>query len=502
VNVNTKIAEPLFDEVARVIARRTGLHFPPERRNDLERGLRQVACELEFDDLETCLRWLASASLSRQQIETLASHLTIGETYFFRETKALEIVERQILPGLMTGRRDDRRLRFWSAGCCTGEEAYTLAILFARAIPDLDRWSITLLATDINHHFLSKAEAGIYTEWSFRNTPGWIRNQYFTKRNDGRFEIIPQLKKMVTFAQLNLAEDVFPSQTNNTNEMDVIVCRNVFMYLSPGHVSTIGRQFHECLIDSGYLLVSPSDTSLELASHFDPVHRSGAILYQRRANSVEQGTFQRLTNGSAPSTLWVADCAPHLQAEGGSSNLHEVDTLPSTGADSVARVTPEVAYENAAVLAADMNCTTEADKKDQVPDGGPEMALLARDHANRGNLGEALVWCDRAIVRDKTNPASHYLRATILQEQGVLDEAARALERALYLDPNFVLAHFMSGTVARLRGKGKASNKHFENTKLLLSGCPQTEILPESGGITVKRLMEIIVQTTAREDLR
>jgi chemotaxis protein methyltransferase CheR len=128
--------------------------------------------------------------------------------------------------------------------------------------------------------------------------------------------------------------------------------------------------------------------------------------------------------------------------------------------------------------------------------------LLARVHANQGKLAEALAWCDKAITRQKMNPGIHYLRATILQEQGALDEAVRSLRRILYLDPNFALAHFTLGTVALQLGRSEASDKHFENARLLLATYPQEEILPESGGITARRLTEIIVRTTARKALQ
>src|SRR6266478_3357668 len=259
--VSDKISNQLLDEVAELVAGRIGLHFSPERRSDLERGLRAAASEFEFDNVESCLQWLSSSPLTRSQIEILASHLTVGETYFFREKKGLAILEQNILPNLINSRRNDRRLRVWSAGCCTGEEPYTIAILLAGMIPELDRWNVTLLATDINPRFLSKASAGVYSDWSFRDTPEWIRSRYFHKAKDERFEVISHVKNMVSFAYLNLAEDAFPSLTNNTNAMDIIVCRNVLMYLAPTHVRTICQKFYRSLTESGWLVVSPSDTS-------------------------------------------------------------------------------------------------------------------------------------------------------------------------------------------------------------------------------------------------
>src|SRR6266446_976949 len=177
-------------------------------------------------------------------------------------------------------------------------------------IPDLSRWDVTLLATDINPRFLSKASAGVYSDWSFRDTPEWIRSRYFHKAKDERFEVISHVKNMVSFAYLNLAEDAFPSLTNNTNAMDIIFCRNVLMYLAPTHVRTIGQKFYRSLTESGWLVVSPSDTSQELASQFAIVHRSGAILYQKGAQSKESDLTEAFPASTEPQISWVAPDPP------------------------------------------------------------------------------------------------------------------------------------------------------------------------------------------------
>ena len=161
---------------------RMGLHFPPERRRDLERGLVRAAPDLGFDDAESCARWLLLSPLTKQQVETLASHLTVGETYFFRDRKLFEILESRILPSLIQERRKTgRQLRIWSAGCATGEEPYSIAILLRRMIHDIEDWNVTLLATDINPLFLHRSSSGAYGEWSFRDMQPWLKDRYFRK---------------------------------------------------------------------------------------------------------------------------------------------------------------------------------------------------------------------------------------------------------------------------------------------------------------------------------
>lgn len=205
------ISDGQWRQLAGWITSQTGLHLPQERMPDLKRRLLSAAREFHFDAIEPFVSWLLSTKLTQRQVEMLASHLTVGETYFFRETASLEALEKYILPDLIASRRSMRYLRIWSAGCATGEEPYTIAIMLHRMIPDIRKWQITLLATDINPRFLEKAAQGIYREWSFRGDFQWLKDQYFKRTLDGRYRIAEKIRKMVTFNYLNLATDLYPS---------------------------------------------------------------------------------------------------------------------------------------------------------------------------------------------------------------------------------------------------------------------------------------------------
>ncbi len=151
------MSEENLERLAAFVASRMGLWFPKERRRDLEQGLNSAARDLDFEDSEACLEWLLSSPLKRSHIEVLASHLTVGETYFFRDKKIFQLLEQIVLPELIQARRvNGKHIRIWSSGCSTGEEPYSIAILLSRMIPDLSDWRITILATDINHLFLRK----------------------------------------------------------------------------------------------------------------------------------------------------------------------------------------------------------------------------------------------------------------------------------------------------------------------------------------------------------
>jgi chemotaxis protein methyltransferase CheR len=152
-----------------------------------------AARELGFSDPQSCARMLLSEPLTQATLATLASHLTVGETYFFRDGNTFSALEERILPELLRERREaGRRLRIWCAGCCTGEEPYSIAMLLDRLLPDAEAWNITILGTDINPHFLRKAGDGVYGEWSFRDAPAWVRDRYFVRRRDGCHVLHPQ----------------------------------------------------------------------------------------------------------------------------------------------------------------------------------------------------------------------------------------------------------------------------------------------------------------------
>ena len=131
-----------------------GLHFPKGRWCDLERGIRSAAREFGFKDAESCIQWLLSSRFTKNQIEILGSHLTVGETCFFREKKSFEVLEEHIFPELIYSRREiEQNLRIWSAGCCTGEEPYSIAILLSKMVPDLKDWNTTIPTTTFSEFY-------------------------------------------------------------------------------------------------------------------------------------------------------------------------------------------------------------------------------------------------------------------------------------------------------------------------------------------------------------
>ena len=161
------LAEQVGRQARTLIAARLGLDFPENRRRDLEQGFLRAFCASSIAQPELYLNWLTTLPDGSPEWWRLAGHLTVGETYFFRDPSCFEALEQQVLPSIIASRRAEGvlRLRLWSAGCATGEEAYSLAILADRLLPDRSDWVVTILATDINPDALEKAQrAGLEIE--------------------------------------------------------------------------------------------------------------------------------------------------------------------------------------------------------------------------------------------------------------------------------------------------------------------------------------------------
>lgn len=469
------VPEALWQRVSEFIAQHTGLDFPGERRTDLQRGLAAAAAEFGLADAASCAEWLLSAPLTRPQLHVIASHLTIGETYFFREKKAFDALAEHILPELIRGRRGHgQRLRLWSAACSTGEEPYSLAILVRQLLPDWQDWNVTILATDINDRFLQKAAAGIYGEWSFRESLPEFKERYFTPTSKGRFAIAPEIKDCVRFVQLNLAQEDLHWPAAGAHGMDIIFCRNVLIYFAAARARKLAENLYHALTEGGWLIVSPSECSQTLFSRFAAVNFPGTILY-RKCKVKERGVDP--PHPSAPYALDRDTQTAGTPTAPPPSPLPLPLPLPSAAA--VAQASPA--------------------GSSQAQEAGA-ISLQTRALANQGQHADALASSEQWIASDKIDSSAHYVHAMILQEMGAREAARDSLHRAVYLKPDFALAHFALGNLARADARTVQANKHFANALHLLRSWPPDALLPESDGMSAGRLVEIITTLLAQPD--
>jgi len=500
-----------LDLVVARVAAHMGLCIPASRRRNLEEAFRAAAQDLGFQDTRACVAWFLSTPPSRDLIETMASYLTVGETYFFREPGSFESLVQEIIPEIIRTRQGgERHLRIWSAGCASGEEPYTIAILLYRMRESLRGWELSILATDISPPALAKARTGVYPAWSFRNTPPWFKEHYFHKTPEGRYALLPKIKEMVHFSYLNLAENLPPAHPLWSNTIDVIFCRNVLMYFTPEGARAVVMRFHRSLLATGWLMVSPCEAGTAIFSGFTPIHRPDTTLYRKQGDGVTSGP--RTVAREAAFAGRGLPAAPPSQETPDPDNRESpghpavaAESLPELPLPSLAPLPPtpppapllndqvhalydQGAYPEAATLVEAHLTHHQGDIR--------ALALLARIYANQGRLPEAHSLVDQALATDKLDAGLHYLRALILQEEGLIEEAITALKRALYLDQEMVQAHFTLGNLTLRQGKSKESTRHFTNAMALLAKFHPEAPLPAFDGIPAERVREMIQATT------
>ncbi len=208
------------------------------------------------------------------ELEVCIERITTHETYFFREQFQLDALHREIVPNLRST-RPQRPISVWSAGCSTGEEAYTVAMLLAQA-----NIQGAVLGTDISRRALSTADLGTYGLASFRTTDDATRAQHFQPTGPNQWRVNPSLRAMCRFVHLNLLDRArYPELA----PFDVILCRNVLMYLSNQARYRIVEGFFDALAPGGYLLLGHSENLLKLTTRFDLVQLSHDLVYRRPA---------------------------------------------------------------------------------------------------------------------------------------------------------------------------------------------------------------------------
>ncbi|HEU0105551.1 MAG TPA: CheR family methyltransferase, partial [Vicinamibacteria bacterium] len=256
-----RLGSDLAGQARELVAHRLGLRVAEDRHAEMDRTLREAAGASGRPALEAWLAGLASRPLADPAWVRLIARLTIGETHFWRDHACFEALERHVLPDLIAARHSGRALRVWSAACSTGEEPYSLAILLDRLLLDRAAWDLTVLATDLNPASLETARRGLYRPWSLRDVPAAVRERYFRERGARGIEVDSEIRRMVRFETANLTDGFPPAVTGGA--MDLILCRNVIMYLTPEAARRAVAHLRGALAVDGWLVVAPAEASAE-----------------------------------------------------------------------------------------------------------------------------------------------------------------------------------------------------------------------------------------------
>ena len=467
------------------VRQRTGLVFREARGSAFEAGLDRAMRRSKLTEPKD---YLAHLDAQPALLDDLVGEITVGETYFFREPQQFALILNEVLPALVSHRPRDYPLRIWSAGCATGEEPYTLAIV----LREQGIAAAHVVATDLARTALVQARRAVYTRWALRGVPDPVVRTYFEQAGN-RFSLTPAIRDAVDFRYLNLAEDTYPSLTTGIWGMDLILCRNVLIYFDAETVVRVARRLIDSLSDDGWLLLGASDPPFGELVPCDVVITDAGLAYRRSGRGVASPSFPRSTawsrgQGVRPPALPEAPAPeqpPHPPVPVATYAPAPVaparEALP--GLADAARSYAERDYERAAEQASQL---VQRNGSDPAP-----WVVLVRALANRGELEAAGRACAAALDRHRTSAELAYLHAVLLAEAGRHGDAVAAARRSLYLDRGLVVAHLaLGGALARL-GDTEGARRAAQNARRLLAGMPPDAIVPASDGEPASRLAEM-----------
>lgn len=465
--------DTFYPRLKAFIIEATGMVFFSDKDEDLSRILGHRFKDLGLSSCSRYLDLLLAGDKGKRELDTLIAELTIGETYFFRHKEQFDALRDTVLPEVIERNRESRKIRIWSAGCATGAEPYSVAMLIRKNLGHLVKdWTIDILATDINKKFLAIAKRGIYRPWALRVTSDSVRDACFKDLGGDQWELKSQYRDAVTFQYHNLVENPFPSLIDNLFAFDVILCRNVTIYFERETVRRLINQFHDSLVDGGWLLAGHSETDLELFRAFQTINVPGAVVYQRSAEEGAQGSIVDLrpAGGEGTPDAWQPSLLEPLEQPDGPSLL-----------DSVAEEPPsEVPEADTGRLSAVVQTGHESDLRQ------------IRRLADLGQWWEAIGRCEELLDQDRSEPAVHLYYALILEQMDNMAAAEQALRQAIFLDRNFVLPHYHMGLFLQRKGDLGGARKSFATVERLLADVDEaTPLDDEDDGMTAGQLKSL-----------
>ena len=253
-----------------------GVRFGPEARFTLERRLRERLAALQLTTFAEYYQYLRFHPLAMAEWEEAVELLTTNETYFFREDYQLRSFKDELCPMLSSQARDRRRLLIWSAGCSTGEEVYTIAILLCES-GLFEGWDLRVYGSDLSKHCVAAARKGLYGSASFRAMAPQTKRKYFTERPEGA-HISDPIRAICQFGQMNLLDE---DKARLMGRADAIFCRNVLIYFDANARKRVIDIFHDRLLPGGVLLLGHSESLLNVSTAFELLHLKEDLVYRK-----------------------------------------------------------------------------------------------------------------------------------------------------------------------------------------------------------------------------
>jgi chemotaxis protein methyltransferase CheR len=479
-----------------LLADYSGVYLDGASQRVLEAGLAQ-RLQATGDDLASYELRLRSAD-ARDELRLLAELVLNHETFFFRNMPHLRALRETLLHEVHLRKPAGVPIRFWSAGCATGEEAYSLAITALETLGHPLPRPVDIWATDLSEPALRRARAGVYRGRALGNLAPELLPRYFNAHGDG-YAVADHVRTLVRFENLNLL-DPFPS---HAHEIDIIFCQNVTIYFQLDTCRKLIEQFYRCLPEGGMLFLGFSETLWNVFDRFHSQEVAGAYVYYKE--SEKSAPFARLKALSprlpptpadipgAPDTAQPAEAATKNRPDTPArvSRYDKRSFINQKTHDLALAQIDAAALQRGRTL---LECGQPADALDALRQISPQsecaqqaLTLTARAHADRGDLDLAVAEIHRALELDTLNQEAYFLLGLIYSRQGQWEPAAHQLERARYLSPESALVLFYLAEAYRNLGQLAPAARTYRNALRRLEEHPPGELLD---GVAVGWLRE------------
>jgi chemotaxis protein methyltransferase CheR len=481
-----------FSRLRDLLAAYSGVHLDTSRQRVLENGLAR-RLRATGDDLATYERRI-QAPAGRAELRRLAELVLNHETMFFRNGPHMRALRDVLLPEIRRRKPSGAPIRLWSAGCATGEEAYSLAITALETFGRLPAQPIEIWATDLSQPALEKAGAGFYRGRTLNNLTPDLLARYFQPYQDG-YVVGDALRSLVRFETLNLLEP-FPQDAQG---MDVIFCQNVTIYFQLKTCQQLIARFYEALPIGGLLCLGFSETLWNVFDRFHSREVNGAYVYYKGASISEtQPAVEPRLPAARPSTAQLKQ--PRSEARIGRCDR----TAPSRVTRDAVRpfhdhadrntqrgVSDEAVLQRGRELLAAGRADEALESLRGIPPQAPHaphaLTLIARAHADRGDLDLAAAEIQRALEIDTLNEEAYLLLGILYGRQGQWQSAIQQLERARYLSPESALVSFHLAEAYRQARQSDKATREYRNTLRKLDAHPPGSLLD---GVAVGWLRE------------
>lgn len=439
------------DRVREFVEGRTGLVWLPGRDEQLLQIFREVAADFRLSPSEF-LRDL-TAGRGGSAFDALLGRVVTHETYFFRDPAQLDVLRRRVLPERLACRAG-AGLRLWSAGCSTGEEAYTLAFVLRQVLGEEVSAASSVTGTDLDPEALETARGGVYGSRSFRETSPEPRSRWFLEQGPERWRVRRPYVSRVRFLRHNLVRGPMKDPSAGLADLDVILCRNVTQYFRPQTARLVATTLLRLLAPGGYLLVGHAEYNRSVFSGFETVYVPGAVLYQRPMETSAGKPDRRGERGR--------------EIRRGEAALQEA--LAHYNAKR---------YEEAAAILRRLG-VAERD--------GAVAYWLGRIEADRGRRREAADLLRRSLEMDPLNLEARYLLAILDRERGEVGRALAHLRKILFLQPDHLPALYGMARCLVRQGRSREAESCLARVRSLLEGMDDGQRIGPSERLTVAEL--------------